>query len=112
MNTMKYKATERYAMGWSDPRGASMLGIINLNGLRQTGLEDTPTDVLRDLWMVQFGARAVTHDVMHEARVRDETNVAQELVNRSLVEQRKVSRMDMEKPLYYYVLTEREDANR
>ena len=100
-----------YTMGWSDPRGASMLGIIDLNGHRPTGLEDTPTDVLRDLWMVQFGSRAVTHDVMHEARVRDETHVAQELVNRKLIKQQKISRMNMDETLYYYVL-EKEYANR
>ena len=112
MSTMKYKATERYAMGWSDPRGASMLGKINLNGGNPTGLIETPTEILRDLWMVQFGSRAVTHDDMWNAGDRGEANVAQELANRSLVEQRKVSRMDMEQPMYYYVLTERADANR
>jgi len=111
MSTMKYKATERYAMGWSDPRGASMLGKINLNGGKPTGLTETPTEVLRDLWMVQFSSRLVPYDDMEEAMKRDETNVAQELVNRSLVEQRKVSRMDMEKPLYYYALVA-EDADR
>jgi len=112
MSTMKYKATERYAMGWSDPRGGNMLGKIHLNGGNPTGLIETPTEILRDLWMVQFGSRAVTHDDMWNAGDRGEANVAQELANRSLVEQRKVSRMDMEKPMYYYVLTERADADR
>lgn len=104
MSTLKYKATERYAMGWSDPRGASMLGKIDLNGGKPTGLTETPTEVLRDLWMVQFGSRAVTHSVMYEARARDETHVAQELENRRLVTQQKLSRMEMDETLYYYVL--------
>jgi len=111
MSTLTYKSVGRYEMGWSDPRGASMLGKINLNGGKPTGLTETPTEVLRDLWMVQFSSRLVTYDDMEEAVKRDETNVAQELVNRSLVEQRKVSRMDMEKPQYYYALVA-EDANR
>jgi hypothetical protein len=111
MSTLTYKSIGRYEMGWSDPRGGSMLGKINLNGGKPTGLTETPTEILRDLWMVQFSSRLVTYDDMEEAVKRDETNVAQELVNRSLVEQRKVSRMDMEKPQYYYALVA-EDANR
>ena len=102
----------KFEFGWNNPRGVHMLGKIQLNGGNPTGLTETPTDVLRDLWMVQFGSRAVTHDVMWNAGDRGEANVAQELSNRSLVEQRKVSRMDMEKPMYYYVLTEKEYANR
>jgi hypothetical protein len=111
MSTLTYKSVGRYEMGWSDPRGGSMLGKIDLNGGKPTGLTETPTEVLRDLWMVQFSSRLVPYDDMEEAMKRDETNVAQELVNRSLVEQRKVSRMDMEKPQYYYALVA-EDANR
>jgi hypothetical protein len=111
MSTLTYKAIGRYEMGWSDPRGGNMLGKINLNGGKPTGLTDTSTEVLRDLWMVQFSSRMVTYEDMYEAEKRDETNVAQELANRSLVEQRKVSRMDMEKPLYYYALV-KEDADR
>jgi hypothetical protein len=101
----------KYEFGWNDPRGVNMLGKIDLNGLRPTGLEDAPTEVLRDLWMVQFGSRAVTHDVMYDARVKDETHVAQELVNRKLITQQKLSRMDMNETLYYYVL-EKENADR
>lgn len=111
MSTMKYKATERYAMGWTDPRGMNMLGKINLNGGEPTGLTETSTEVLRDLWMAQFSSRVVTYDDMAKAVERNETNVAQELVNRSLVEQRKVSRMDIEKAEYYFALV-KEDADR
>lgn len=110
MSTLKYKATERYEMGWTDPRGMNMLGKIDLNGGEPTGLTETPTEVLRDLWMVQFSSRLVTYDDMVKAIERNETNVAQELVNRNLVEQRKVSRMNMEKPQHYFVLV-KEDAN-
>ena len=112
MSTMKYKATERYEMGWTDPRGISMLGTMKLNGGKPTGLEDIATSVLRDLWMAQFGERAVTFNVMDAASQKDETNVAQELANRHLVEQRKVSRMDMERPMYYYILLNDTYANR
>ena len=101
----------KFKFGWNDPRGGNMLGRIDLNGGNPTGLTETPTEVLRDLWMVQFSSRLVPYDDMEEAMKRDETNVAQELVNRSLVEQRRVSRMDMEKPQHYYVLVA-EDANR
>lgn len=111
MSTMKYKATERYEMGWTDPRGMNMLGKISLNGGEPTGLTETSTEVLRDLWMVQFSSRLVTYDDMVKAIERGETNVAQELVNRRLVEQRKVSRMDTEKAEYYFALV-KEDANR
>jgi len=111
MSTFTYKSIGRYDTGWSDPRGTFMLGKIDLNGGKPTGLTETPTEVLRDLWMVQFSSRLVHYDDMEEAVKRDETNVAQELVNRSLVEQRKVSRMDMEKPQYYYALVD-EDAKR
>ena len=101
----------KYTMGWSDPRGGNMLGRIDVNGGNPTGLTETPTEILRDLWMVQFGSRAVTHDDMWNAGDRGEANAAQELVNRKLVTQQKLSRMDMVETLYYYVL-EKEDADR
>jgi hypothetical protein len=85
-------------------------GLFKLNGQTHTGLENVPTKVLRDLWELKFGGRAVTADDMHAVREDDIANVAQELVDRKLVGQQKISRMDMDKTLYYYVL-EKENAD-
>jgi hypothetical protein len=107
MSTLKYKATERYSMGWTDPR------IINFGGLKttlelhtrmNTGLEDVPTETLRNLWMVRFGARNVTLNEMYEIRFDDIARVAQELANRKLVRHEKINRMEMDATVHYYLL--------
>ena len=112
MSTLKYKATERYAMGWTDPRmpdvGAPT--TLELHKHVNTGFEDVPTETLRNLWMVRFGARNVTLDEMYELRFDDITKVAQELANRKLVRQQKINRMEMAATLHYYVL-EREHGD-
>lgn len=112
MSTLKYKATERYAMGWSDPRmpdfGAPT--TLELHKHVNTGFEDVPTETLRNLWMVRFDARNVTLNELYELRFDDIARVAQELANRKLIRQEKINRMEMDATLHYYVL-ERASGN-
>lgn len=98
----------KYAFGWNDPRG---VGRVNLNNGNSTKLEDIATEVLRDLWMVQFGKRAVPHDVMWRATEKGQADVAQELVNRDLVSQQVDYSVETDKRTHYYVLLNDTYAN-
>lgn len=112
MSTLKYKATGRYSIGATDPRmpdfGAPT--TLELHKHVNTGFEDVPTETLRALWMLRFGARNVTLNEMYELRFDDITRVAQELANRKLVSHEIINRMEMEATLHYYLLG-RENGN-
>lgn len=108
MSTLKYKASDRYALGWNnvydrneDPK---------LNQRRKTGLEQVPTETLRNIWMARFGARAVLANDLYELRGEDIADVAQELVNRRLIRSEQNFRADEIEVKNYFVL-EREDGN-
>lgn len=107
MSTLKYKATGRYATGWTDLGAPTTL---ELHKHVNTGFEDVPTETLRNLWMVRFSARNVTWNEMYELRFDDIAKVAQELANRKLIRQEVINRMEMDAALHYYVL-EREHGN-
>lgn len=85
---------------------------LNLSWDRKsvTGHEDTPTETLRNLWLVKFGDRAVTLNDMYELRHEPIKDIAQELANRKLVTQQKTHRMDTDMVMYHYVLG-KEDGN-
>jgi hypothetical protein len=107
MSTLKYKAAERYSMGWTDTRMFSfgeLKATLGLSKHVNTGLEDVPTETLRNLWMVRFGARNVTFDEMYEIRFDDIAKVAQELANRKLVRHETINRMELDAKIHYYVL--------
>ena len=100
--TLKYKAKDRYALGgWTDPR---------MPQLGKTGFEDVATEVLRSLWLVKFGGRAETMDVVHALRDEDIGKVGLELARRKQLREEAHSRFDSTEVTYYYVL-EREDGN-
>lgn len=111
MSTLKYKATERYSTGWSDYRGVfkpSHSSDMFTN--RPTGLEDVPTDVLRNLWMVRFGSRAVLADDL-PSKGDDILMVGQELANRNLVKYEKLNRVDEVDARFYYILENADGDN-
>jgi hypothetical protein len=99
MSTLKYKATERYSIGRAD-EPTTLEVHMHMN----TGLEDVPTETLRNLWMVRFGARNVTLNEMYELRFDDIARVAQELANRKLVSHEIINRMELDGTLQYYLL--------
>lgn len=70
----------------------------------RTGLEDVPTETLRNLWMARFGARNVLLSEMYELRFDDIARVAQELANRKLVSHEIINRMEIDATLHYYLL--------
>jgi hypothetical protein len=106
--TLKYKMTGRYAVGWTDPRFEA--GVIKMNINPKTGLEDVPTEVLRNLWVVKFGGRVVTLGDMYGLRADDIANVGQELANRNQIRQESLERPDIMERQYFYIL-ERDDAD-
>ena len=99
MSTLKYKATERYSIGRADESTT-----LEVHVRLDTGLEDVPTETLRNLWMARFGARNVTLNEMYALRLDGIAMVAQELANRKSVRQQKINRMEMDATIHYYVL--------
>lgn len=99
MSTLKYKATERYNIGRADEPTT-----LELHIRMNTGLEDVPTETLRNLWMIRFGARNVTLKELYELRFDGIARVAQELANRKLVSREIINRMELDGTLQYYVL--------
>jgi hypothetical protein len=111
MSTLKYKATGRYSTDWSDYRGVFGMDEPSKYRYRATGLEDVPTQVLRDLWMVRFGERAVLTTAFPLKGTDDIANVGQELSNRNLIRHEKVTRQDLLETTYYYILEKADGDN-
>ena len=111
MSTLKYKAKDRYAFGWSDPRAKPYEpDNFKVNAQRKTGLEDVPTEVLRNLFLAKFQGRAVSTTEAAALRLDDIMNVMQELIDRNLIRHERHSRPDTMTEQAYFVL-EREDGN-
>ena len=110
MSTLKYKATDRYEMGWTDPRAT--IGNIKVNQKRLTGLEDVPTEVLSNLWLARFGGKLVTASLMYDIRAEDIADVVQELSDRGLVTQEVVNSFSTDERTNYYRLWDKVNANR
>ena len=111
MSTLKYKATERYSTGWSDYRGVLNEGGQSRYRYRTTGLENVPTEVLRNLWLIRFGGRAVLAEDLPPRGTDDISNVGQELANRNLVRHEKHYRQDTAQEKYYYILEKADGDN-
>ncbi len=110
MSTLKYKATDRYEMGWTDPRAT--LGQIKVNQKRLTGLEDIPTEVLSNLWLARFGERLVSASLMYDIRAEDIADVVQELGDRGLVTQEVTNSFNTDERTHYYRLWDKVNADR
>jgi len=92
MSTLKYKTTERYSMGWTDPRGLTQRpsfrrgSLLRVHGIA-TAFKHTSTETLRNLWLARWGQRAATADEVHAAYAEADgvMEVLQELYNRDLM---------------------------
>jgi len=91
MSTIRYKASERYGLGWTDPR---------MPNIGSTGFEDVPTDVLKNLWLVAFQGPS-TESLSVKG---DMGKVVQELVRRKIVETQLNDNFDTAR--FCYVLKE------
>jgi len=110
MSTLKYKALNRYDTGWSDYRGVFGMDEPSKYRYRATGLEDVPTQVLRDLWMIRFGVRGVLTTDMPTSG-DDIVNVGRELSNRNLIRHEKITREDLLETHHYYILEKADGDN-
>jgi hypothetical protein len=99
----KYKALNRYDIGWSDYRGA-------FDDKKDTGLKDVPTQVLIDLWMVRIGVRGILTTDMPTSG-DDIVNVGRELANRNLIRHEKIYRPHTDEVQYYYILEKADGDN-
>jgi len=118
---VKMKMKDRYAMGWTDPRGLfgqsngeMYFPCIEVEGGVPTDFGDASTETLRDLWMVRWGKRAVEHTMLREAEKNEDPVIGamQELANRHLVTFEMVEHVDRAERDYYYMLKREANANR
>lgn len=103
---MKINMLNRYSFDWSSYE----LDGLKVNQRRNTGLEQVPTETLRNIWMARFGERAVLAKDVYELRGEDIADVVQELAERKLVRSEQNYRADELEVKNYYVL-ERENAD-
>ena len=89
----------KFEFGLNDPRAQKRRPLNT-----PTSLGDIPTTTLRNLWMAQYGTRAVLKEDLLEGIRNKEAEVAQELINRNLVSYEEHGRIDSEAREYYYVL--------
>ena len=105
---MGYKTTERYRLGWTDPR--AMFGNRDDRRVRlgrgvRTSLKTVPTETLCNLWLVTWGedhvnVNALTSDTATAAVIE----VMQELENRGFVRFYSVNNVHTPERENYYVL--------
>lgn len=74
----------------------------------KTGFEKVDTEMLRNLWMVKFGKRAISMRELYDAREEDINMVAQELFHRGAVYQEVFHRPDEATVQTFYVLKKEE----
>lgn len=118
---MKYKVTERFSMGWTDPRGifGSSTAPVELALKHQIvaelaePFEHTDTSILRNLWLARWGHHAVNVDDVRIAMDAKEPvlGAMRALSDRKLVRYEKVTDLRRNEEEYYYTL-EREDGDR
>ena len=102
----------RYAFGWSDPRASVQKPIftpIEMSLPHETKFKYVHTDVLRNLWLVKFGAHAVRLADLHGLE-DDMIQVGQELANRKQLKFETVHRPDRMETEHFYVL-EKDNAD-
>ena len=117
------KVTERFSMGWTDPRGIFGGGVVAdiLKGVYATEqskqFKDVSTEVLRSLWLVRWGGRRATLSQVTSAVENEEPVVGamRELCNRGHVrfeEHKSFSTDDVSHCYVLYYVLEREDGDR
>lgn len=75
-----------------------------------TAFKDTPTEVLRNLWLVKFGSRHVAVDALQPLIGDDIIQVGQELANRNLLRYEKLhDPMNFEIKEFYELVEEDAD---
>lgn len=119
MSTLKYKTTERYSFGWSDPRVSInapdiYFPCINIECVIPTAFTAATTEALRNLWLVRWGHHAVEHALLEEAEAAQEPiiSIMQELANRKHVFFDVHIDANTYKGRNYYVLEKEQHADR
>jgi hypothetical protein len=110
MSTLKYRATGRYSMGWSDPRGPygfHRKGKKALDmKLENQEIDKLDTQTLRSLWLAAFGDAPVRDDVIqaHRHANNDIFYVGVALNQRSQFKEITEQQFDRDETLWAYVL--------
>jgi hypothetical protein len=115
-NTLRYKATGRYNLGWLDPRvvfGRVLGGPFNIFEIALSigkNMQDVDTEVLRNLWLATFGDVPVSHGALteHHYTGDDIFWVGHELNRRNQIEQIELRFPDRDEVFYGYKLTREE----
>lgn len=118
MSTLKYKATGRYSMGYSDPRGmfgsgnGAIANIFDMIGTKEKeeAFRTADTHVLRDLWLFTFGDAPASHGALREHFESDDDIfwVGHELSRRNQIQQVTMSLPDRSEVFTGYALTKEE----
>ena len=111
--TMKYKATERYEFGWTDPR--FMDYTTRFEELKTVVIghfaRDMTNDRLRAAWLLMYGDRPISFHSLRKKWEMDETGddmrVAQETHARGLL----LSESDINSYTQIYVLKDKLNAS-
>ena len=115
MSTLKYKATERYSFGWTDPRGVMQMprSLLREPGTIPTQLQGVLTSVLRNLWLAKWGQRAADAQEVYAAYAAGDgiLDVMHELNNRNLITYQTVDNVDTMTLQNYYVLKKEDHAD-
>lgn len=91
MSTVKYKATERYQFGWSDPRMAHIgtQGFGEVPMVSDHFSRGMTADQLKAAWLIVFGSRPVTFMELRTAEDPDIFYIGQELYRRMMLLEQK-----------------------
>lgn len=115
MSTLKYKATERYSTGWTDPRGLfgserNLPNIFTVSLSIGRQMVDVDTEVLRNLWLATFGDVPVSHDALREHHETEDDIfwVGHELNRRNQIRQIELRFPDRTEIFHGYALTREE----
>ena len=81
MSDLKYKATERYSYGWTDPRAISpstflTVGLADVDPLLNDEFKSWSVEQLRNAWLVRFGSDMVSYKEILDCEDRDYMDIA------------------------------------
>ena len=100
MSDLKYKATERYSHGWTDPRTTDpstflTVGLADVDPLLNDEFKSWSVEQLRNAWLVRFGSDMVGYKEILDCEDKDYMDIGILLDRKNQLE-------SFDNPDYYY----------
>lgn len=81
MSNLKYKATERYSFGWTDPRTINPstfapIRLADVDPIINGEFELWSLEQLRNAWLVRFGSGEVSYEEILRCEDKDYMDIA------------------------------------